>query len=79
MELTLKAPGSKRLKVIYGTLLSTSAFNFNLRRYSQGKNLGCYATEEAAARAYDDYVASGVAPAVKPPAIQKSRFKAGGY
>ena len=31
---TLKAPGSKRLKLEHGKLLSIFAFNFNLRRYS---------------------------------------------
>jgi len=31
---TLKAPGSERLKLKCDELLSTSAFNFNLRRYT---------------------------------------------
>ena len=31
---TLKAPGSKRLKLKYDELLSSFAFNFNLRRYT---------------------------------------------
>ena len=30
---TLKAPGTKRLKLEYDDLLSSVAFNFNLRRY----------------------------------------------
>jgi hypothetical protein len=30
---TLKAPGTKRSKLKYCTLLSSSAFDFNLRRY----------------------------------------------
>ena len=30
---TLKAPGTKRLKLKYDKLLSSFAFNFNLRRY----------------------------------------------
>jgi hypothetical protein len=34
MEPTMKATGSKRLKVKYDQLLSNVAFNFNLRRYS---------------------------------------------
>jgi hypothetical protein len=34
MKRTLKAPGSKRLKLQYGRLLSSFAFKFNLRRYS---------------------------------------------
>ena len=37
---TLKAPGSQRLKLKCDTLLSTSAFNFNLRRYSTGEETG---------------------------------------
>ena len=32
---TLKAPGTKRLKLNCDTLLSTSAFNFNLRLYAE--------------------------------------------
>jgi hypothetical protein len=31
---TLKAPGTKRSKLQYDELLSSFAFNFNLRRYS---------------------------------------------
>ena len=31
---TLKAPGTKRLKLNYDNLLSNSAFKFNLRRYN---------------------------------------------
>jgi hypothetical protein len=33
MKLTLKAPGSKRLKLEHDKLLSNFAFNFNLRRF----------------------------------------------
>jgi len=33
---TLKAPGNKRMKLKCDKLLSTSAFKFNLRRYSPG-------------------------------------------
>jgi len=33
---TLKAPGTKRLKLEYYKLLSSFAFKFNLRRYSWG-------------------------------------------
>jgi hypothetical protein len=33
---TLKAPGSKRLKLQYDELHSSIAFKFNLRRYNQG-------------------------------------------
>ena len=32
---TLKAPGTKRLKLKYDKLLSNFAFNFNLRRYKE--------------------------------------------
>ena len=31
----LKPPGTKRLKQKYDKLLSSSAFNFNLRRYTK--------------------------------------------
>jgi hypothetical protein len=34
MKSILKAPGTKRLKVIYHKLLSNLAFDFNLRRYT---------------------------------------------
>ena len=33
---TLKAPGTMRLKLKYGKLLSSFAFRFNLRRYTEG-------------------------------------------
>jgi hypothetical protein len=33
VEPTLKAPGSKRLKLQYDELLSSLPFKFNLRRY----------------------------------------------
>ena len=33
---TLKAPGSKRLKLKYDELLSSFGFNFNLRHYTLG-------------------------------------------
>jgi hypothetical protein len=32
----LKPPGTKRLKLSWDILLSTSAFNFNLRRFTMG-------------------------------------------
>jgi len=35
IKLTLKAPGTQRLKLNYGELLSILAFNFNLRRYNE--------------------------------------------
>jgi hypothetical protein len=34
MKLTLKLPGTKRLKLEFDELLSSFAFKFNLRRYS---------------------------------------------
>ena len=34
---TLKAPGAKHLKPIYLELLLSSAFKFNLRRYTEDK------------------------------------------
>jgi serine/threonine protein kinase len=34
MKPMLKAPGTKRLKLEYNKLLSSFAFNFNLRRYN---------------------------------------------
>ena len=39
---TLKAPGSKRLKLIYDKPLSNVAFNFNLRRYIKRLLLGFF-------------------------------------
>jgi hypothetical protein len=40
MKTKLKPPGTKRLKLKCGALLSTSAFKFNLRRYTKGIVLG---------------------------------------
>ena len=37
MKPVMKAPGTKRLKLKYVTLLSNSAFDFNLRCYPPGK------------------------------------------
>jgi hypothetical protein len=39
MKPKLKPPGTKRLKLRCDILLLTSAFNFNLRRYTEAKNL----------------------------------------
>ena len=36
MNPKLKAPGTKRLKLAYGRLLSNFAFKFDLRRYHKG-------------------------------------------
>ena len=38
---TLKAPGTKRLKLIYAELLSNFGFKFNLRRYTSGGQVLC--------------------------------------
>ena len=40
IEPTLNAPGTKRLKLNYDTLLSSFAVNFNLRRYKEGSFAG---------------------------------------
>jgi len=37
MKPTLKAPGTERLKLKYDIMLSSFAFNFNLRRYIMGR------------------------------------------
>jgi len=36
---TLKAPGTKRLKLKYDDLVSNFTFKFNLRRYNKGMNV----------------------------------------
>jgi hypothetical protein len=36
IEPTLKAPGTNRLELQYNEVLSSFAFNFNLRRYTTG-------------------------------------------
>ena len=41
MKPTLKAPGTKRLKLKCHRLLSTFAFDFNLRRYITTSKLQC--------------------------------------
>jgi len=38
----LKAPEIKSLNLKYGKLLSSFAFNFNLRRYNQAAQAGAY-------------------------------------
>jgi hypothetical protein len=45
MRTTLKAPGTKRLKLKYDDPLSNSAFKFNLRRY--------YKVQRVEVRSYD--------------------------
>jgi len=42
MKPTLKAPGTKRLKLQYGEPLSNFAFKFNLRRYNLAGLAGAY-------------------------------------
>ena len=37
LKLMLKAPGTKRSKLICDVLLSTSGFKFNLRRYTEDR------------------------------------------
>jgi uncharacterized membrane protein YgcG len=83
-----------QLATTYHKLLSTSAFNFNLRRYIKGVSwnkqrkkwvavfkgktqLGAFATEEAAAQAYDKYVEDGVDPVKRrdDPSSGTSQFK----
>jgi len=39
MRLTLKAPGTKRLKQNVDDLLSSFAFKFNLRRYATARKI----------------------------------------
>jgi hypothetical protein len=45
----LKPPGIKRLKLNCDVLLSTSSFNFNLRRYTEAKIRQLFASAAAAA------------------------------
>jgi hypothetical protein len=47
---TLQAPGSKRSKLEHETLLSNVAFNFNLRRFTQGRASTTYTWGGAMAR-----------------------------
>jgi hypothetical protein len=86
-----KAPGTKRLKLKYHQLLSSFALKSNLRRYikgvcwdkrcgkwkaeCKGRHLGDHATEEAAARAYNNYAAGGVSPMKRRQDSSTSRFK----
>jgi len=39
VKTVLKAPGTKRLKLQHGDVLSSFAFNSNLRRYIEGRRL----------------------------------------
>jgi len=41
---TLKAPGTKRLKLKCDGLLLSFAFKFNLRRYTMGEGLAVYSS-----------------------------------
>ena len=77
IRLTLKAPGTKRLKLICDELLSSLAFNLNLRRYimfslltrhTQGATLpfiqyvGTMAAVEAIQEAADEALANSQVP-----------------
>jgi len=44
-----KAPGSKRLKLNHDEVLSSSAFNFNLRRYNECATTFCCNSREGRA------------------------------
>ena len=55
----LKPPGAKRLKLKCDILLSTSAFNFNLRRYNEVTAIADAA--DAATEAADDAAALNAA------------------
>jgi hypothetical protein len=66
---TLKAPGTKRLKLNFDTLISNVLFKFYLR---------CYNTEEGAAVAHDNYLNGGVDPVNRREGTS-SEFKAGAY
>ena len=46
---TLKVPGTKRLKLKHDKLLSTFAFNFNLRRYNTAEEAAWLASDEVPA------------------------------
>jgi len=83
------------LKLTHDEPLSNFAFNFNMRRYIKGvfwskqsgkwraeckrTTLGYHATEEAAARAYDDYVKDGVVPEKLGNPKSTSQFKGVGW
>ena len=58
---TLKAPGTKRLKLKYDEPVSNFAFKFNLRRYNQKQAWPFWEPV--------DYVAFGGAYAVRPPLL----------
>jgi hypothetical protein len=48
----LKPPGTKRWKLKYGKLLSKIAFNFNLRRYTEGPSVEIGASVAAGPGSY---------------------------
>ena len=60
----LKPPGTKRLKLNCETLLSTSAFNFNLRRYNKASVAAVDNADIIAAAAA---VSAGAKAAIPPP------------
>ena len=51
MKPIFKPPETKRLKVKYDVLLSTSAFKFNLRRYTTARPMECVAMRPPSPRA----------------------------
>ena len=59
MKPKLKPPGTERLKLQCDTLLSTSAFKTNLRRYSTGARRGRCSASEGAAGGCSGRVAGG--------------------
>jgi hypothetical protein len=67
MKPTLKAPGTKRLKLRYDHLLSIFAFNFNVRRYTTAcrEDAAAANAERAQVRAASAAVASRAAAATE--------------
>jgi len=52
IEPTLKAPGTKRLKLKYDVALSNFAFNFNLRRYTEVSMTTCTSSARPRSEAF---------------------------
>jgi hypothetical protein len=65
----MKAPGTKRLKLVLDQLLSIFAFNFNLRRYTELED-GAAEVPSAVVR---DVVTSVLAPVMSPDAVISGR------
>jgi hypothetical protein len=64
---TLKAPGTKRLKLNYDELLSNFAFKFNLRRYDVGGAQVPAAAHDPRAAAQGGLLRTSMAGAYSPP------------